>query len=109
MRTGLVSMERPAPFASCVGRPLWCGRCDIRKEPVVMSSVQDRRDLIHVGLDVHARSISVAVLPPGREESSVSLISSDSDAVARWVAGFELPREVFACYEAGPTGYDLAR
>lgn len=74
-----------------------------------MSSVQDLRDLIHVGLDVHARSISVAVLPPDRDESVVSVISPDRVAVARLVAGFDHPSEVFACYEAGPTGYDLAR
>ena len=74
-----------------------------------MSSVNDRRDLIHLGLDVHKKTISVAVLAPGRDEPSTSLISSDPDAVARLVAGFDRPAELIACYEAGPTGYDLAR
>lgn len=74
-----------------------------------MSSVQDSRDLIHVGLDVHARSISVAVLPPGRDESRVTVMAPDRESVDRLVAGFVDPGGVFACYEAGPTGYDLAR
>ncbi|MCK6209407.1 IS110 family transposase [Georgenia sp. EYE_87] len=74
-----------------------------------MSSVKDRRDLIHLGLDVHKKTISVAVLEPGREEPSLSQISSDPDAVARLVARFDRPGELIACYEAGPTGYDLAR
>ena len=39
----------------------------------------------------------------------VDTISSDEDAVRHLVARFADPRRVRACYEAGPTGYELAR
>jgi transposase len=74
-----------------------------------MSSVKDRRDLIHLGLDVHKNTISVAVLEPDRDEPSTTKISSDPDAVRRLISGFADPARLFACYEAGPTGYELAR
>ena len=36
-------------------------------------------------------------------------ISSDEESVRRLVARFADPRRLRACYEAGPTGYELAR
>lgn len=36
-------------------------------------------------------------------------ISSDPDAVRRLIARVGNPRQLRACYEAGPTGYDLVR
>lgn len=74
-----------------------------------MSSVKDRRDLIHLGLDVHKNTISVAVLEPDRDEPSSTRISADPDAVWRLISTFPDPARLFAWYEAGPTGYELAR
>ena len=41
--------------------------------------------------------------------SDVEKISSDDDAVRRLIARLGDPRRLRACYEAGPTGYELAR
>lgn len=73
-----------------------------------MTSVKDR-GAIHLGLDVHKNTISVGILEPAEETPRVDKISSDEDAVRRLIARFEDPRRLRACYEAGPTGYELAR
>jgi transposase len=64
---------------------------------------------IHLGLDVHKLTISVGILEPGQQEPIDEKISSDPDAVHRLIARFEDPARLRACYEAGPTGYDLCR
>lgn len=66
-------------------------------------------EVIHLGLDVHRDTISVGVLPWDREEPSLDKISSDEEAVRRLVNRFPDRRALRVCYEAGPTGYDLAR
>ena len=72
--------------------------------------------LIHVpheapvlAMDVHKNTISVAVLESGSTTPVIDKISSDVEMVRRLVARFEDPTRVWACYEAGPTGYELAR
>ncbi|HYV01954.1 MAG TPA: transposase [Actinomycetota bacterium] len=67
------------------------------------------RGAIHLGLDVHKDSISVAVLEPDREAAEVDKIFHDEYSVRRLIARFPEPRNLRACYEAGPTGYDLHR
>jgi transposase len=68
------------------------------------------RGLTFLGLDVHRDTISVAVLGPGREEApTVDRIANDEPSVRRLVARLGDPRRLRACYEAGPTGYELAR
>ena len=75
-----------------------------------MSSIAAARGLTFVGLDVHRDTISVAVLGPGREEApTVDRIANDEPSIRRLVARFADPRRLRACYEAGPTGYELAR
>jgi transposase len=66
-------------------------------------------DVIHLGMDVHKDSISVGVLNAGCESAVVEKIFNDEDSVRRLVARFPEPRLLRACYEAGPTGYDLHR
>jgi len=73
-----------------------------------MSRVRDR-GAIHLGLDVHKNTISVGVLEPDAELPIVEKISSDDDAVRRLISRFEDLRRLRVCYEAGPTGYELAR
>jgi transposase len=73
-----------------------------------MSSVKDR-GAIHLGLDVHKNTISVGVLEPGAETPRVDRISSDEHAVRALIGRFADPHRLRACYEAGPTGYELAR
>ena len=64
---------------------------------------------IHLGLDVHKDTISVAILAPQREIPEVDRIPHDEASIRRLVAQFPDPRQLRACYEAGPTGYELAR
>ncbi len=98
------------PFRICVDHPSrWCDGANIRKEPAV-PSLAHTPDLSFVGLDVHRDTISVAILGPGREGADVDKISHDEESVRRLVARLPEPRrQLRACYEAGPTGYELFR
>ena len=73
-----------------------------------MSSIA-HRGFVHLGMDVSKDSISVAVLSPDRDTSEVDKIFHDADSVRRLVKRLGKPKEIWACYEAGPTGYDLQR
>ena len=68
-----------------------------------------RQGLIHLGMDVHRDSISVAVLEPDRDAPEVDRIFNDEYAVRRLIARFSDPRRLRVCSEAGPTGYELHR
>jgi len=60
-------------------------------------------------MDVHKNTISAAVLEPESFAPAVDKISSDDEMVRRLVGRFPRTPRVWACYEAGPTGYELAR
>jgi len=60
-----------------------------------------------VGLDVHATKIVAAVLDAETGELEFFMLGGDVGQAAGLCAG--LPRPVRAAYEAGPTGYTLAR
>jgi len=60
-----------------------------------------------VGLDVHATKIVAAVLDAETGELRWFCVGGDAAEAAGLCAG--LPRPVRAAYEAGPTGYGLAR
>src|SRR5215210_6849547 len=60
-------------------------------------------------MDVHKNTISAAVLEADSTSPVADKISSDDEMVRRLVGRFREPRRVWACYEAGPTGYELAR
>jgi transposase len=60
-----------------------------------------------VGLDVHATKIVAAVLDAETGELQTFAMSGDSAGAAGFCAG--LPRPTRVAYEAGPTGYGLAR
>src|SRR3954463_15742987 len=60
-----------------------------------------------VGLDVHATKIVAAVLDAESGELQFLTLNGDAGEAAGLCAG--LPRPVRAAYEAGPTGYGLAR
>jgi transposase len=64
---------------------------------------------IHLGLDVHKDSISVGVLLPDQQIPDVDRITHDEVSVRRLVARFADRGRLRACYEAGPTGFALAR
>ncbi len=60
-----------------------------------------------VGLDGHARKIVAAVLDAETGQLQTFQMSGESETGAAFCAG--LPAPVRAAYEAGPTGYGLAR
>ena len=62
-----------------------------------------------VGLDVHRDSLTSAVLAPDKETPVVDRWFHDEPSVRRFVSALGTPGRVRLCYEAGPTGYDLAR
>ena len=59
-----------------------------------------------IGLDVHARSVIGCALSADGEVITRRL-GVTVEAIVAWVGEFEGP--VLACYEAGPTGFGLAR
>jgi transposase len=60
-----------------------------------------------VGLDVHARSVVAAVLDAGSGELRAMRVPLGSKQTVGWLQ--TLPGPVRVAYEAGPTGYGLAR
>src|SRR3954470_12478556 len=60
-----------------------------------------------VGLDVHARSVSAAAIDGVTGELIRQRLVPDTNVVLDWVRG--LPGPAAATYEAGPTGFGLAR
>ena len=60
-----------------------------------------------VGLDVHARSVHAAAIDSETGELRRARLGGDSDAVVRFLGSLRGP--VRAVYEAGPTGFGLAR
>jgi transposase len=60
-----------------------------------------------VGLDVHARSVIAGLIDEHTGELRVRRASHRTDALVSWLAG--LPQPVRVAYEAGPTGFGLAR
>ncbi|MBS1674504.1 MAG: IS110 family transposase [Actinobacteria bacterium] len=63
-----------------------------------------------IGLDVHARSVRAAALDTSTGEVVVAKLPPGNDQVVRWVTGIaETHGPVAAAYEAGPTGFGLAR
>ena len=71
-----------------------------------------KKEILYVGLDVHADSVSVAIAEGSRdgEVRSYGKISNDLHAVdklLRKLAGQD--KELRVCYESGPFGFALAR
>ena len=66
-------------------------------------------DVVVLAMDVHKNSISTGVLEPDSNHPLVDKISTDEESIRRLIHRFDDPTRVWACYEAGPTGYELAR
>jgi transposase len=60
-----------------------------------------------VGLDVHARSVTAGVLDAQSGELRGSRAPASAEETVAWL--LQLPAPVRVAYEAGPTGYGLAR
>lgn len=60
-----------------------------------------------VALDVHARSVAACVLDGATGELRSRRVPAESERIVEWLGTLERPVRVV--YEAGPTGYGLAR
>jgi transposase len=74
-----------------------------------MASVAQSAGLIHLGLDVHKDSISVAILRAEEASPDVEKIFHDEASVRRLIGRFPNRGALRVCYEAGPTGFGLHR
>ncbi len=67
----------------------------------------EERTKIHVGLDVHKDSITVAVADPGREKARLfGKVVHDVPRLLKVLAKIGAVEELHIVYEAGPTGSD---
>lgn len=63
-----------------------------------------------IGLDVHARSVRAAAIDSSTGEVIEARLPADNAEIAAWIAGIaDRHGPVHAAYEAGPTGFGLAR
>jgi transposase len=70
----------------------------------------DEISKIHVGLDVHKDSISIGIAQPGREPGRlVSKIAHHVPRLLKQLDKLGTPAQLHIVYEAGPTGFGLAR
>jgi len=70
------------------------------------------KPILHIGLDVHAQAIAIAVAEAGSEARLYGSISSDLHSVDKFLAKVRKAHpeaQLRFCYEAGPTGFVLQR
>ena len=66
-----------------------------------------REKLRFLGLDVHAETIAAAVCESNGEVRSLGTIANREDSIRKFIKKLDLPEQLRACYEAGPTGFVL--
>lgn len=70
----------------------------------------DKISKLHVGLDVHKDSISIGVAQPGREPGRLlSKVGHHLPKLLKQLDKLGAPPQLHVVYEAGPTGFGLAR
>jgi transposase len=67
------------------------------------------KSVSYVGLDVHKDTIVIAMAMGKQRAVVVSKIANDWAKLLRTLGGLGAAERQRVCYEAGPTGYDLAR
>lgn len=66
-------------------------------------------NVTHLGLDVHKETIAVGLLRPQDPVPDYRVIDNTPEAVRKLVINADTASSLYACYEAGPTGYDTYR
>lgn len=66
-----------------------------------------KKNIVFVGLDVHAETIAVAVTGASGEVRSLGKIPNRPEAIKRLMQKLGPAASLRVCYEAGPTGYVL--
>lgn len=74
-----------------------------------MKTLAHSRGPIHLGLDVHKLSITAGILEPAATVPVLQRIGSDDAAVRALIGKCGDLSRLRVCYEAGPTGFALAR
>lgn len=74
-----------------------------------MASLPSGPGTVYLGMDTSSREIVCGVLRPGTEVPATERIANDGESVRRLVAKLGDRRLLSACYEAGPSGYELHR
>ena len=75
-----------------------------------MSSQSTIRPIIHLGMDVHKESITIAVLPTGaKTPTRLERLPNDLPKLKKWIDRVARDGEIRACYEASGAGYVLHR
>src|SRR4051812_22685431 len=68
------------------------------------------RPIIHLGMDVHKDSITIAVLPAGaKTPTRLERLPNDLPKLKKWIDRVARDGEIRACYEASGAGYVLHR
>ena len=62
-----------------------------------------------IGIDTHAKSNSICAIVKETGEMLTAKLSADPKEVISWISRQDLPKPLRCCYEAGPTGFGLAR
>jgi transposase len=68
-----------------------------------------KKDITYVAMDDSKRRIVAGILRPGETDPELREIPNDPHHLQQLVRRLQRDGEVAACYEAGPSGYDLYR
>jgi len=74
-----------------------------------MNSVSLSSGLIYLGMDTSKDKIAVGILRSDEKSPDVEMIFNDEASIRRLVGRFPDVSRLRACYEAGPTGFELYR
>ena len=70
------------------------------------------KNLLYVGLDVHAQTVAIALAEAGGEVRNYGAVSSGLETLEKTMSRIRKVHpgcELRVCYEAGPTGFVIAR
>src|SRR5437899_11196169 len=71
-----------------------------------------KKHILYVGLDVHAQTVAIAIAEAGGEVRNYGTVSSHLEVLERTMRKIKAAHpdcELRVCYEAGPTGFVIAR